>query len=117
VVQASPGTVAVYSDQYLTHYVIVRRDLPLGVIGAQLVHAAGESSPGNLPEGTYAVVLMVPSEEALRAVSSRLHLAKIDFRSIVETEGPFAGQLMALGLVPRRKEELRRFVSSLPLLR
>lgn len=27
----------------LTHYVVVRRDLPFGVICAQLVHAAGES--------------------------------------------------------------------------
>lgn len=96
---------------------IVRRDLSLGILAANLVHAAGESSPGDLPDGTYAVVLGVPDEQALRAVCARLRLAQVQYRRVVETEGPHAGQLMALGLVPRRKEDVRRFVSSLPLLR
>lgn len=30
-------------EDHLTHYIIVRRDLPLGVVLAQVTHAAGES--------------------------------------------------------------------------
>jgi peptidyl-tRNA hydrolase len=97
--------------------VVVRADLPKGLQAAQIVHAAGESSPGSLPDGTHAVVLAVPDEPALRCVSARLKLARVPFVAITETDAPFAGQLMALGLTPQRKEDVRRFVSSLPLLR
>lgn len=81
------------------------------------MHAAGESSPGNLPTGTHAVVLAVPDESALRSVAARLTLARVPFVIITESDAPFSGQLMALGLAPARKEDVRRFVSSLPLLR
>jgi hypothetical protein len=97
--------------------VVVRADLPKGLQAAQIVHAAGESSPGNLPGGTHAVALIVPDEPALRSVAARLRLAGVAFAPIVESDAPWTGQLMALGLVPGRKESLRRFVSSLPLLR
>lgn len=30
-------------EEHLTHYIVVRRDLPLGVLAAQVTHAAGES--------------------------------------------------------------------------
>jgi hypothetical protein len=81
------------------------------------VHAAGESSPGNLPDGTHAVVLTVPDESALRCVAARLTLARVPFVPITEVDAPWMGQLMALGLVPQRKETVRRFLSSLPLLK
>jgi hypothetical protein len=80
-----------------------------------IVHAAGESGPSI--EGTYAVVLTAPDEAALRAVRARLQLARVDFVSVTEPDPPWCGQLMALGLIPKRKEVLRRLVSSLPLLR
>ena len=99
------------------HYVIVRTDLPKGIQAAQIVHAAGESSPGNLPEGTFAVVLAAPNEKALKTIARRLAEACIRFVPISEPDPPYCGQLMALGLVPKRKEELRRQLSSLPLLR
>jgi len=101
----------------VTHYVIVRKDLSKGVQAAQIVHAAGESSPGNLAEGTYAVVLEVPDESALRAVKARLSLAQVALVAIYEPDAPHHGALMALGLVPVRKEVVRRFLSSLRLLR
>jgi len=100
-----------------THYVIVRSDLPLGVLAAQLVHAAGESSPGNLEEGTYAIVLAVPDEQALGHLAVRLLRAGIAFRAIREPDLPYNNALMALGLVPQRKSVLRPFLSSLPLYR
>jgi len=102
---------------HLTHYVIVRKDLPRGIQSAMLVHAAGESSPGNLAEGTYAVVLEVPDESALRAVKARLSLAQVALVPVYEPDAPFDGQLMALGLVPVRKEDVRRHLSSIPLLK
>lgn len=82
-----------------------------------LIHAAGESSPGNLDEGTYAIALTVPDEGAMRAVSARLKLAGVSHVRVTEPDAPYSGQLMALGLVPARKEDVRRFLSSLPLLK
>ncbi len=96
---------------------MIRRDLPIGILAAQLVHAAGESSPGNLSPGTNAVVLGVPNEAALRAVAQRLEDAGIAFVRVEEPDAPYLGQLMAIGLRPARKEVVRRALSSLPLLR
>lgn len=95
----------------------MRADLPRGIQAANIVHAAGESSPGNLPEGTHAVVLTVPNEDALRSVAARLEENGIRHVRIVEPDAPYCGALMALGVVPGRKEDLKRALSSLPLLR
>lgn len=82
-----------------------------------IAHAAGESSPGNLPHDTHAFVLSVADEPALIAEAERLRAAGIAFVGIREPDPPFNGALMALGLVPARKETLRRHLSSLPLLK
>lgn len=95
----------------------MRSDLPRGLQAAQLVHAAGESSPGGIPAGTYAIVLAVPDKHALAAEAYRLTKAGIAFVPIFEPDAPYNGELMALGLVPARKEALRRHLSSLPLLK
>jgi hypothetical protein len=60
---------------------------------------------------------MVPDEVALRAVAARLELARVPCVRIVEVDTPYEGQLMAVGLVPARKEVVGRYLSSLPLLR
>jgi hypothetical protein len=99
------------------HYVIVRTDLSRGLQSAMLVHAAGESSPGGLPKNTHAVVLAAASEEVLAAVATRLKTAGISHVEIREPDAPFFGALMALGVLPGKKEVLRRHLSSLPLLR
>lgn len=96
---------------------IVRGDLPRGLQAAQIVHAAGESSPGDLPAGTYAVVLAVPDKHALAAEAFRLTKAGVPFTPIYEPDAPYFGEVMALGLKPQRKEALRRHLSSLPLLK
>lgn len=101
----------------LTHYVVVRADLPRGVQAANLVHAAGESSPGNLAEGTNAVVLTTPDEASLYALACRLERLGVRFVRVVEPDEPHNGALMALGLTPVPREEVRRHLSSLPLLR
>lgn len=101
----------------MTHYVIVRSDLPRGTQAAHLVHAAGESSPGGLPKDMHAVVLTVPDEGALLALASRLERAGVAHVVIDEPDAPYNGQRTAIGVVPARKEVLRRHLSSLPLLR
>jgi hypothetical protein len=101
----------------LTHYVVVRADLPRGLQAAQIVHAAGESSPGNLSSGTHAICLVTPGEPALLQIAERLEHAQIPIVRIVEPDTPWNGALMAIGCAPGRKEDLRRHLSSLPLLR
>ena len=96
---------------------IVRGDLPRGLQAAMLVHAAGESSPGNMSDGTYAVVLKARDEVHLAAEADRLERAGVRLVRVHEPDAPYHGSLMSLGLVPGRREDLRRHVSQLPLLR
>jgi hypothetical protein len=96
---------------------VVRKDLPRGILEAMVCHAAGESSPGNLPAGTYAIVLSAPDEAALTREADRLEARGVRMVRITEPDAPWNGQLMALGLEPARKEALRRHLSCLPLLR
>ncbi len=99
----------------LCHYVIARVDLPLGAAAAQIVHAAGESVAGPVPAGTFAVVLGVADEGALQALAARLVAAAVPHSIIVETDGNWAGQMMAIGVTPGPRSALRRHFSSLPL--
>ena len=82
-----------------------------------MIHAAGESSPGNLGDGTHAIALCVPDESALLAVERRLVAAGLPHKAIRECMGAHAGQLMAIGVAPMDKEVPRRLLSSLPLLK
>lgn len=90
----------------LWHYVVVRSDLPRGAQFAQLVHAAGESVLEPVPHDTRAAVLGAKDEVDLRAVALALEGAGIAHRRIIETEGGFADQLVAVGVTPRVKDEL-----------
>lgn len=100
-----------------THYCIVRADLPRGVLAAQLIHAAGESSPGGLPKGTRAVALAACDELDLVRIERRLQQLGIDHRAIREPDPPWDSALMAIGLVPvHDRTTLRRALRRLPLL-
>ena len=92
---------------------IVRPDLPKGLLAAQVVHAAGESSPGQLPSGTYAVVLACKD---LTELATRLSVARVEHTTITENDGPFAGQKTAIGVRPNRRSKLKKHFSSLKLL-
>lgn len=96
---------------------IVRRDLSIGLIGANITHAAGESVTSRLPEHVHAVVLTCPDEAGLRAVWAKLKANGVGHRAIIECDGPHAGQLMAIGCHPAKKKEIRKHLSSLPLLK
>ena len=82
-----------------------------------LIHAAGESSPGNLPSSTFAIALTASDEVALTKIAKQLRAAQVPFTVIREPAAPYDGAVMALGLAPGRKENLRRHLSSLPLLK
>jgi peptidyl-tRNA hydrolase len=100
-----------------THYVIVRDDLPLGFLAAQVVHAAGESSPGNIESGTNAVVLAVGSEPALLVIERALQRAGIRHVSVREPDPPYHGQLTAIGLCPVvDRSKVKPILSRLALL-
>ena len=82
-----------------------------------LIHAAGESSPGNLSPHTYAIALTTPDEHALEHLSFKLFQLGIKHHRIIESDAPYVGQLMALGIPPRKRSEVGKHLSSLPLLR
>lgn len=83
-------------------------------MAAQVTHAAGESSPGNLPPGTYAIVLTC---EDLTELSQHLSKQGVEHKTIVENSGPYSGQATAIGVAPKPRSELRRHFSSFPLLK
>lgn len=128
----------------LTHYIVVRRDLPFGVICASLVHAAGESfyalcrrssekehlvsnqeaagsspavGPTFDPAQTVAVVLGARNEGRLRRLAQQLTVKAIPHVVVLETEGEFSGQVMAIGLVPGDKRELADCVREFHMFR
>ena len=82
----------------LAHYCVVRRDLPLGVIAAQLIHAAGCSARGPPPPHTHAVALSVSDEAALILLTDRMRDLGIELVAIREPRPA----------VPRRADGRRR---------
>lgn len=104
----------------LYHYVIVRKDLPLGDQLAQAVHAAGESSDPKPEPGCTAVVLHAVDETHLRIIQSRLDKHGLKYHCIVECadDVDYPSQLMAIGLSPTvDRAKIKRALSSLPLAR
>lgn len=82
---------------------------------AQTAHAASEAS-GHPP--TIVVALAVPDETSLRRIAEALGEQSLTYKLIVEEDGPFAGQAMALGLTPSTdRAAIRKVTSALPLVR
>lgn len=106
-----------------THYVIVRRDLPLGVLAAMVTHAAGESAAiyklvaGKEFWGCTAVVLEARNEAHLRKISLTLDDSDLLYVGVFESDGPYAGQMMALGLVPVEREKAAGLLGELQTLK
>lgn len=86
------------------------------MLAAQLIHAAGESSPGDLPEGTIAIALS-SSYESLLELEQKLLKNNIPHKSIREPDPPFYGEIMAIGVFPDSGEKLRKYFSQFPLVR
>lgn len=95
-------------------YIIVRSDLPPGVLAAHVGHAASEAA-GHPP--TAMVVLDVPDEQALMRIADALGEKSLTYKLIVEDAGPFAGQATAIGVVPCvDRTAVRKATSHLPLV-
>ena len=101
----------------LYHYCISRTDVPLGDLCAQLIHAAGESSPGNLPEDTRAVSLGADSEFDLLKLEQQLKKRNIPHAAIREPDAPWNGQLMAIGIAPCRRSLVKKEVARFRLIK
>lgn len=119
------------SGSTLTQYIVVRRDLPFGVMLAMVAHAAGESyqtprssglehplsldahsqgkgevggslpSGGTIPSGPTVVVLGARNEARLRRLRNELEDDGVTHVAIVEPDAPYYGQLMAIGFPPQ----------------
>ncbi len=98
---------------------IIRTDIPIGYQAAFLIHAAGESARlvNDLPHNTHAVALAAKNETELRTVCDQMVKAGVALRPIVENEGDYDGQLMAIGIAPCSKEAVKRFLSTFPLVK
>lgn len=106
---------------FLTHYIIVRRDLPVGVVAAMVTHAAGESAAlyekmlGEF-DGAYAVVLAVKTELRLEKAKALLDTHDIAYTEVRESSAPYNGALMALGLMPIERDEVEEILNDFQLL-
>lgn len=101
----------------IAHYCITRADIPHGLQAAMLIHAAGESSPGDLPPHTYAIALTCKDEKELDILSRKLDVAGIRHSRIIENDAPWTGQLMAIGIPPGSRSALKRHLQGYPLLK
>jgi len=112
------GSTPVQRAQTHTHYCILRRDLPLGVFAAQLIHAAGESAGGDLPNNTFAVALGARDEAHLEFIEAKLRRLSIPHHAIREPDDPWNGALMAIGLVPvADRKTTKKVTKGLPLIK
>lgn len=87
--------------------------MPVGIAAAQLVHAAGESSPGGLLEGTYAIVLAAEDEAQLAAIARTL--AREGAAHVLVIEPDRNNELTAIGVVPAPRSKLRAHFTGLKL--
>jgi hypothetical protein len=99
---------------------VIRADLPIGVQGAQLIHAAGESALLAAAECVgkliYAVCLTARDEAQLGELERQLTLAGI--RHYAMREPDLGGALTAIGICPiEDRRMVRRYLSSYPLLK
>lgn len=62
-------------------------------------------------------MLSVPDEASLHSLERELAMARVAFVPIREPDPPMNGALTAIGIVPMRKEYLRKHLGKLPLLR
>lgn len=69
-----------------------------------------------MPQGTYAIALHVADEAELRALSAKLTRADIRHELIVESDTPYSGQAMAIGIMPMDRKRLKPILSSYALV-
>ena len=89
--------------------------MPPGTVVAQVAHAAGNSSKRH-PFGTYVVVLAAKNESHLIGISHLLSEYDITHSVVTESDKPYSGQAMAIGLeLVRDRSKVKKCLSYLPL--
>jgi len=84
---------------------------------ANIVHASGESSP-RVPSGCIAVALHADGAAHVACLAARLEEHDIHHVVVVEGEGRYRGQRMAIGIEPTEDRDLvRKVVGALPLVK
>lgn len=58
----------------------------------------------------------MPNESELDTLACKLDALKVPVHRVVEVHGKYAGQLMALGIMPGPKSVRGRYLSNVPLL-
>jgi hypothetical protein len=97
--------------------VIARSDLPLGVLVAQTIHAAGESAAVRAPAPDTRAVALRASAVELADLEQRLRAAGVAHAAIREPDAPWCGALLAIGLAPAPRVEVAPFVRRFALVR
>lgn len=97
------------------HYIVVRDDLPVGLLAAQVCHAAGESAALRSPPNVCHAVVLSASKQELDKLDTVLRWEKIPFRAVFENDPPYENELLAIGIAPCT-EGLGRWLRHLPLL-
>jgi hypothetical protein len=81
-----------------------------------IVHAAAQSAKGTTPN-TFAVVLTAQTEADLLALETRLQQYKVPHAAFRESDPPYSGALMSIGIEPvEDRRMVRRFLRDFKLL-
>jgi peptidyl-tRNA hydrolase len=102
----------------IRHYVIVREDLPPGVVAAQVAHAAGISAHHSdcNPSEASVVVLGARNTQHIHALARRFTNWGLSHVQIHEPDAPWNGALMAIGLPPTNQPNFSHYFQDLELL-
>ena len=100
----------------MIHCVIVRAGLPLGVMAAQIIHAAGESAAGLPDSNTRALAVEARSDGEMYETLDRIRERGLAHVEIHEPDAPYKGALLAIGIRPVAKGCLK-FLQHLPLIK
>lgn len=101
----------------MIQYIIIRRDLPFGTTLAQVAHAAADSTElwVNMKDWMFGIPKHDPTIVAILGVRDVMRLRKLEYRlraknvphvAIRESDAPWNGQLMAIGVCPGDRELL-----------
>lgn len=96
------------------HYIVVRVDLPIGMICSYVAHAAGETG-GPAAKDAHVVVLGAAGLADIEQISARLKAAGVEHVTIDEDGVP-----MSIGCFPidrRARPAIAKALSSIPLVR
>lgn len=63
------------------------------------------------------MALTVKNEAQLRSLAETLEQAGLPRHLIVESDAPYEGQAMALGIAPMDRKHLKKYLSQYPLLK